>query len=460
MFRRQSYIVILFAIGVPLFSQRATDVIEPKAGSWKTWVLKSGSQLRLPPPPDDAATAAENQWLRDFRSPTDTGERERAEYWSSGSPGFRWVEMVTERILDERIARPGAPRVYALVTVAIYDATIAAWDSKYTYNRRRPGEIDPALALATAAPRSPSYPSEHAAVAMAVAGVLSYLYPSDAAYFNALAEDTGRSRLTLLHHFPSDVMAGYELGRAVAEKVIEYARNDGTDTPWTGTVPTGPGLWIGTNPLWVNASFWTPWVLVSPSEFRPPPPPAYDSPTTAAELAEIKNFPRDFNASSKAFFWQTLEGNFTWFMDQVSRRLFEYDLHANPPRAARAYALMGVATFDMFAASHDAKYVYWRIRPNQLDPSVTTLFANPNHPSYPANHGMTSVRTGVLAYLFPTYADYYRAIGDEIGWSRMWAGIHYRSDIEAGFAMAQQVVRKIVEHAESDGSKAVGPMSP
>ena len=65
---------------------------------------------------------------------------------------------------------------------------------------------------------------------------------------------------------------------------------------------------------------------------------------------------------------------------------------------------------------------------------------------------MTSVRTGVLAYLFPRNADYYRATGDEIGWSRMWAGIHYRSDIEAGFAMAQQVVRKIVERAESDGS--------
>ena len=35
--------------------------IEPKAGKWKTWVLTSGDQLRLPPPPDEAATRAAQQ---------------------------------------------------------------------------------------------------------------------------------------------------------------------------------------------------------------------------------------------------------------------------------------------------------------------------------------------------------------------------------------------------------------
>jgi membrane-associated phospholipid phosphatase len=428
-------------------------MIEPQAGSWKTWVLTSGSQFRLPAPPDERTTAAELQWLRQFRSEADDMARDQADYWSAGSPGFRWVELVTARVLDERTGRLDVPRVYALVTAAVYDATIAAWDSKYAYNRPRPSEADRSLVPETPAPRSPSYPSEHAAVAMAVAGVLSYLYPAEAAGFNALAEEAGRSRLVAGHHFPSDVLAGYQLGRAVAEKVIERARNDGTATPFTGPVPTGPGMWIGTNPIWANASSWKTWVLSSPNEFRPGPPPAYDSPETRADLAEIKNFPRDFNTTSKAFFWQTLEGNFTWFVDQVSKRIFEYNLADNPPRAARAYALMGIGTFDMFAASHDGKYAYWRIRPNQLDPAVITLFPNPNHPSYPANHAMTSVRTGILAYLFPRHAQYYQGIGEEIGWSRMWAGIHYRSDIEAGFALGRQVLQKIIERAENDGSK-------
>jgi membrane-associated phospholipid phosphatase len=205
-------------------------MIEPQAGSWKTWVLTSGSQFRLPAPPDERTTAAELQWLRQFRSEADDMARDQADYWSAGSPGFRWVELVTARVLDERTGRLDVPRVYALVTAAVYDATIAAWDSKYAYNRPRPSEADRSLVPETPAPRSPSYPSEHAAVAMAVAGVLSYLYPAEAAGFNALAEEAGRSRLVAGHHFPSDVLAGYQLGRAVAEKVIERARNS-SDRP-------------------------------------------------------------------------------------------------------------------------------------------------------------------------------------------------------------------------------------
>jgi len=36
----------------------------------------------------------------------------------------------------------------SLLSVAIYDATIAAWDSKYTYNRPRPSVAEPALKAA------------------------------------------------------------------------------------------------------------------------------------------------------------------------------------------------------------------------------------------------------------------------------------------------------------------------
>src|SRR5208337_963765 len=43
--------------------------IEPNAGKWKTWVLTSGDQLRLPPPPDEAATRAEIAQLKDIPNP-------------------------------------------------------------------------------------------------------------------------------------------------------------------------------------------------------------------------------------------------------------------------------------------------------------------------------------------------------------------------------------------------------
>jgi len=33
--------------------------IEPQAGTWKTWVITSGAQRRVPPPPDRAGTEKE-----------------------------------------------------------------------------------------------------------------------------------------------------------------------------------------------------------------------------------------------------------------------------------------------------------------------------------------------------------------------------------------------------------------
>ena len=102
--------------------------------------------------------------------------------------------------------------------MAIYDATIAAWKSKYFYNRTRPSEVDPTLATAVATPGSPSYPSEHAAAAGAAATVLAYFFPDEASSFQAMAEEAAQSRVQAGVQFPSDSSAGLELGRKVAEQ--------------------------------------------------------------------------------------------------------------------------------------------------------------------------------------------------------------------------------------------------
>ena len=49
--------------------------------------------------------------------------------------------------------------------MAIYDATIAAWESKYFYNRQRPSTMDKAIQPKVDVPASPSYPSDYAATA-------------------------------------------------------------------------------------------------------------------------------------------------------------------------------------------------------------------------------------------------------------------------------------------------------
>jgi membrane-associated phospholipid phosphatase len=181
----------------------------------------------------------------------------------------------------------------------------------------------------------------------------------------------------------------------------------------------------------------------------------------ATELAEVKNFPRtipappaSFGTTRLAFFWQGAVGAIKPLNDLTTQKITEYRLDTNPPRAARAYALVSIAFYDSLIACWDAKFTYWAIRPNQLDPTITTLFPNPNHPSYPSAH--TSLAIGqaeALAYLFPRDAEFIRNFAVESGNSRIWAGIHYRSDIDAGLTMSKKVAELIIERAKNDGSQ-------
>jgi hypothetical protein len=59
----------------------------------------------------------------------------------------------------------------------------------------------------------------------------------------------------------------------------------------------------------------------------------------------------------------------------------------------------------------------------------------------------------MLGYLFPRDADYFTAQAQEAGSSRLWAGIHFRSDIEAGLGVGRAVAQKVIEWAKNDGSQ-------
>jgi hypothetical protein len=130
-------------------------------------------------------------------------------------------------------------------------------------------------------------------------------------------------------------------------------------------------------------------------------------------------------------------------------------LETNPPQAARVYALMSIAHYDAQIACWDAKYAYWAPRPFHLDPELVTLFPSPNHPSYPAAHGCAPAAiTAALAYLFPAEAESIQARADEAAMTRLWAGIHFRSDIETGLALGRAVADLVIEQAEQDGSQS------
>jgi membrane-associated phospholipid phosphatase len=233
----------------PNFQLRTgSDQIEPDAGQWQTWVLSAGDELRPAAPPDAAATAAEIAELKALASQRDAAAEELVAYWDAGSPSYRWIEIAAAQVLKTGMPPHWLSRMLSSMNVAVYDGMVAAWDAKYAYNRLHPSEFDSTLVTLLPNPTSPSYPSEHAVAAGAASAILAYVFPDDAQIFNDLAQTAAHSRVLAGVSFPSDVEAGLALGRAVAAKVIERAKADGSDAQWTGTVPTGPGIWTGDQP--------------------------------------------------------------------------------------------------------------------------------------------------------------------------------------------------------------------
>jgi membrane-associated phospholipid phosphatase len=114
--------------------------------------------------------------------------------------------------------------------------------------------------------------------------------------------------------------------------------------------------------------------------------------------------------------------------------------------------LLNTAGNDAGVACWDAKYTYWAIRPHQLDPEFSPLFGVPGHPSYPSAHScFSSAAATMLAHLFPADAEEVRALALEASESRVWAGLHFRSDLEAGNQIGRDVANAVIERALIEG---------
>ena len=419
----------------PAYSQ-----VEPNAGKWKTWVIPSGKEIILPLPPNSKTTKEELKTLLTLQAKRTDGEIKQINYWNAGSPGYRWNQI------GLHLTKSGGSnfRVMALLNVAIYDATIAAWHNKYRYNRNRPslGEAD--LQPYIPNPQNPSYPCEHSVAAGAAATILAYLYPAKADSIYNLGQEAAKSRLLAGVQFPSDVSVGYELGKQIGEMVVARAKQDGSDVAWKGSVPSTPNTWRGNNPGGATMGTWKTWVLASGNQFRPGPPPDY-----AKEMMELKTFKLTPKAKARAFFFATQD---FWY-DVTDKKIFEYNLTGNAPRAARVYALKSIAAYDAAVACWDAKYTYWGIRPYQYDTTYHQLLGQPPFPGYPSGHATTSNATAtVLAYLFPDDAQYFMDKALECAESRFEGGVHFRTDNTVGLDLGSKVGQKVVNWAKNDGA--------
>lgn len=423
-----------------LLTSHTIAQVEPDAGAWKTWLIPSGKTYRLPPPP---SAKDELTQVRSAQRNLNADGLKKIVYWNAGAPGYRWYHMMF-KLWMSGISEKGA-LANMLIGTAIYDATVAAWDTKYAYNRVRPFAADSHLKLYAQKPESPSYPCEHSVTAGVAVALISHFYPDMADSANRMAQQLMTSRVAAGVAFPSDTRAGFELGKKIAEKEIDRTKDFITTKQFDGKVPQGLGLWKGKNPMLPLAGFNKTIVLDSASQFRPGPPPDF-----AKEMAELKNFKQTFYSRANAFHYASQPTG----EELLTKKIFEYNLHLNPPHAARIYAAANVAYYDAFTACWDAKYAYWGIRPDQYDSTYKPLMPSPPFPGYPSGHAMMSGVVGELfPYFFPHDKELFKKIAKDGAESRFHAGIHFRSDNEAGLELGRKIAAKVIEKLKTDGAE-------
>lgn len=431
------YLLITCFITSPSFSQ-----LEPSAANWKTWFISSGKEYRLPSP---SSYKDEIGQVLSIQQRLDSAGRQQILYWNAGSPGYRWYNMMANLYTKDTSANGTLIFANMLLNTAIYDATIAAWNIKYTYKRPRPFEADSRIKVYAIKPESPSYPCEHSVAAGVATAIVSHFYPAWADSVNRMAQEAMASRIAAGVAFPSDTRAGFELGKQIAEVEIASTKGFLVTTSWDQKVPAGPGRWKGKKPMFPLAGHNKTVVLDSANQFRPGPPPDFTK-----DMAELKAYKQNFRSMANAFFWA---GQDFW-ADVLDKKIFEYNLHLNPPRAARLYAVAAVALYDGFVACWDAKYTYWGIRPNQYDTTFQpALLVTPPFPGYPSGHAAVSgTMCELYSYFFPEEKEYFQKKAKDGAESRFQAGIHFRTDNEVGLELGRRVAVPILQKVKTDGA--------
>ena len=203
--------------------------IGPLWGEVRPWNLGSGDQFRsVPPPafgsPEFLAALAEVRQFTDNRTPE---QLRIAQFWQGGSgpggPMGHFGVMATQLASAHHLNERAATRMYALMFMAMMDASIGCWDAKYAYWYIRPSQVDPLITTPVGLPNFPAYPSAHSCFSAAAVGVLSDLFPSAKRDLFAQVEEAGVARLYAGVHFRFDVTAGQELGFSVARVTLEQA---------------------------------------------------------------------------------------------------------------------------------------------------------------------------------------------------------------------------------------------
>ena len=333
-------------------------------------------------------------------------------FWEANA-STRWNERTTTLMRQRTLAngQAAASRILTYLSLAQYRAVLAAEAGE----ERR------------------VHPSVSAAVGAASVAVLSWFFPDDAGTFeNQLDADLASPGWPGAKN--QDAPAGEAIGRAVGAAVIAQASTDHyLPAVSVGVPPVGSGFWVWNGqPIVRSLHGVRPFFMTSTSQLRAPAPPEFGSAVFLAALAEIRAI-SDNRTGTQLATAQRWATGFTISSNNEEATALIRKYHRTEREAARILAYANAAAFDAQIACWDSKTLYWFIRPSQADPAITVPIALPNHPSYPSAHScITGAVMTVLMEVFPSERRRLAAVIEEAGLSRMYGGIHYRFDVEAG----------------------------
>lgn len=445
------------------------------------------------------AYKAELTAIKDAQSKLSKGQKAIIEYWSGGGV-LRWNQILRELVTRYNLPPapradgtypapdaenpfgdpafpfsnpPYAARAYSYVSVAQYEALKTAWHYMYLYNRPSPYKNDPSIKALMPETDLPSYPSADAVLSGVSAEMLKLLFPAALEEITLKAAEQRNAALWSGKASSSDISKGLALGKAVANLFIARARGDkmgaaiGTQADWDAlpknATDRGDVAWHSLDlpsrppmlPLFKNV---TPWIITYSDivTIRPIPPPLAGDTEMKKEVEEVKWYSKNLTRERLAIVHKWADGVATYtpaghWNDIAAEHI--RDANFSEVRAARAFALLNLVEHNAALACWDTKFFYFNARPTQLDPSIKTATGIPNFPSYVSGHSSFSgAAATVLSYLFPDAANDFDAMAEEAAMSRLYAGIHYRKDCDAGLNLGHDVGKLAVNFAQQDGA--------
>jgi membrane-associated phospholipid phosphatase len=240
--------------------------LQPYWGQLRPMVLASGAEC-LPPGHPEFSTASESEFyaaaLEVYQTALNVTAEQKtvAEYWAdgagaTGTPPGHWIAIVGQLARTDGLSLAAATEAYARVGIAVTDAFIECWYTKYLSNLQRPvtyiqDNIDGTWLPYIVTPSFPTYTSGHATQSGAAAVVLTAMFgikaftdtthvnhhlmplqePLSFSSFDEAAQEAAASRLYAGIHFPFDnddgLSAGQCIGRAIIDRV--HFRDDDKD---------------------------------------------------------------------------------------------------------------------------------------------------------------------------------------------------------------------------------------